>query len=147
MSGTGTLYSALPPASAVAPANTLLVSTPTDTINPFKTATPAQVAEAAFTTALGVAAAGSTQGTATALPARLNVVTAASAGEGVALGAAAVGPDGVVVVVNDTGVEVVVYPATAAGTINGGAAGGGVLVAEGGMATFIGLGGDEWLSR
>ena len=143
----GTLYSTLPAAGTVAATDTLLVATPEDQVNPYKRATAAQLAETAFTLALGVAAAGAGAASATVLTARANVVTGASAGQGVALGAP--GVDGVVVVVNDTGVAVDVYPSGTAGvgTINGGAAGAAVAIAAGGMATFFNMGAGVWIAR
>ena len=143
----GTLYSTLPAAGTVAATDTLLVATPEDPVNPYKRATAAQLAATAFPAALTVAAAGTAAASATLLSGALNVVTAATAGEGVALGAA--GPDGTVRVVNDTGVSVLVYPSAVdgSGTINGGAAGAAAAVAAGGMGTFISLGGGGWLAR
>lgn len=65
-----------------------------------------------------ISAAGSTQGTATALTARYNRVTTATAGQGVKLLSAAAGLEQIVF--NDTSVEIEVYPNTS-DTINGAA--------------------------
>lgn len=71
----------------------------------------------------GISAAGSTQGTATALVADINRVSTATANQGVKLPAAVAGLD--IVVSNKSGVQITVYP-NGTDTIDGGAASAGV---------------------
>ena len=99
------------------------------------------------TSALTVAAAGSTQATATPLTSRFNAVTTVAASAGVSLPANAA-PGTVVFVQNGGANALSVYPATATGTINGGAAGAAVSLATTSSKTknsqFVSFGNDNW---
>ena len=98
--------------------------------------------------ATGLTATGSTLGTALALNARTNVISTAAASTGVALPAGA--PAGDIVFVSNNGANALsVYPATSAGTINGGSAGAAVSLAVTTYKTknslFLCLGSDTWI--
>ena len=96
----------------------------------------------------GIVAAGSTLATATPLTGRTNVVGTAAASTGVSLPAGA--PVGDIVFVSNGGANALsVYPASAAGTINGGTAGAAVSLAvttyKTKNALFLCTGADTWI--
>lgn len=101
------------------------------------------------TSAVAVTAAGSTLATATLLNAKFNNVSTVAASTGVALPAGAA-PGDVVFVANGGANALSVYPATAAGTINGGSAGAAVSLATTTYKTknsmFLSFGNDVWIS-
>ena len=98
--------------------------------------------------AVGLTAAGSTLTTALALNAKCNVVGTVAASTGVSLPSGAL-PGDVVYVSNGGANALSVYPATAAGTINGGSAGAAVSLAVTTYKTknsiFLSLGSDNWI--
>lgn len=95
-----------------------------------------------------IAAAGSTQATATATTAAINVVSAADATKGVILPATTVIRDkGVeVIVVNNAAAILKVYPSGAAGTIDGGSAAASVNIAASKRAKFVCTAANTWFS-
>jgi hypothetical protein len=101
-------------------------------------------------TATGLTAAGSTLATALPLNAQINIVSTAAASTGVSLPPnAAVGTE--VFVANLGANAMNVYPATAAGVINGGSAGAAVSLAVTSYATrsreFVCVGTDVWVQK
>ena len=97
----------------------------------------------------GLTATGSTLATALPLNARTNIVGTVAASTGVALPLGA--PVGDIVFVSNGGANALsVYPATAAGVINGGSAGAAVSLATTTYKTknslFLCLGNDNWVS-
>ena len=91
--------------------------------------------------ATGISAAGSTQGTATALAKDINVVATVSAGQGVVLPTAVAGMR--ITVMNTSATAVNVYPASG-GAINSGAANAAYSLAAGGRLDFIATTTTQW---
>jgi hypothetical protein len=91
--------------------------------------------------ATGISAAGSTQGTATALAKDINVVSTVSAGQGVVLPTAVAGMR--ITVMNTSATAVNVYPASG-GAINSGATNAAYSLAAGGRLDFIATTTTQW---
>lgn len=92
-----------------------------------------------------VAAAGTTQATATPLTAALNAVSSATANQGVNL--PPISPGMMIVVENTTAVAIIVYPAQGASTtINGQSAAQGVIVQPGTVANFNATNSNNWVA-
>lgn len=91
-----------------------------------------------------VAAAGNSQGTATALTAGKNIVTAATgtSADGIRL-AAGMGAGEIVYVANATAVALDVFPPTG-GAVNGGSANAAVALRANAMGVYMSLGGGNW---
>lgn len=90
-----------------------------------------------------VTAAGTTQGTATATTGNIVNVSVGTANQGILLPVVSNN----VAVINGTGNTIKVYPATAAGTIDGGSAGAAVTLTSAHRgATFYNIGSDVWTS-
>jgi hypothetical protein len=91
-----------------------------------------------------VAAAGNSQGTATAITAAKNIVTSATgtSADGIRLGDAS-GAGDMVYVANTTNVALDVFPPTG-GAINGGSANAAVALRANSMGVYMSLGGGNW---
>jgi hypothetical protein len=91
-----------------------------------------------------IAAAGSTQATATAVTAGLTIVSTAtsSSADGIRL-PASFGTGEVITIVNTTGVALAVFPSTG-GAINGGSANAGKTLAANMSGRYISIGSDNW---
>ena len=95
----------------------------------------------AFGVSTGISAAGSTQGTATALTRPINVVSTVSAGQGVVMPTTTAGMR--IIVMNTSATALNVYPATG-GAINSGATNAAYSLAAGGRLEFIATSTTQW---
>ena len=96
-------------------------------------------------TKTGISAAGTTQGTATALTADINLVGTASALQGVQLYNGVIN-DSMIVFNDNTGVTIVVYPPTS-GQINVHAANAGIQLANNTLAEFFKVTSTRWICQ
>jgi len=96
-------------------------------------------------TKTGISAAGSTQGTATALTACVNLVSTATALQGVQLYTGTVN-DSQIVYNDNTGVTILVYPPTS-GQINGLSANAGIQVPNNTFCEFFKVTSTRWIAQ
>ena len=94
-----------------------------------------------LSTSASVTAAGSTQGAATALTKTYNVVTTATADQGIKLPDVAVGLE--TFILNDTSVNIKIYPITSE-SIDAGSANAAVNLAAGHSLTLVGVSATKW---
>lgn len=94
-----------------------------------------------------ISAAGTTLGTATALAVVTNLVSTATAGQGVKLPTAAVTNDFCIVFNDNTGASFYVYPDTSSNRINQLAAGSGVLLANNTSCIFMKVTSTRWIAN
>jgi hypothetical protein len=95
----------------------------------------------AFGVSTGISAAGSTQGTATALTRPINVVSTVSSGQGVVMPTTTAGMR--IVIINTSATALNVYPATG-GAINAGATNAAYSLAAGGRLEFVATSTTQW---